>query len=71
MHKIRFKKAPFANMATILLERAITKLLTLKYPVLSLAEKEKRYRVPLPETSYKEGREKGRHRVLCPPQFNL
>jgi len=43
-HKIRSKKAPFANMATILLERATTKLLTLKYPVLSIAEKEKRHR---------------------------
>ena len=43
-HKIRSKKAPFTNMATILLERATTKLLTLEYPVLSLAEKEKRHR---------------------------
>ena len=31
-------------MATILLERATIKLLTLKYPVLSIAEKEKGHR---------------------------
>ncbi|KAH9022211.1 hypothetical protein EDB85DRAFT_1871470 [Lactarius pseudohatsudake] len=41
-HKIRSKKAPFANMSTILFERATTKMLTLKYPVLSIPGKEKR-----------------------------
>jgi hypothetical protein len=41
-HKIRSKKAPFANMSTILFERATTKMLTLKYPVLFIAGKEKR-----------------------------
>ena len=46
-HKIRSKKAPFANMATILFERATTKMLTLKYPVLSISGKEKRQREPL------------------------
>jgi hypothetical protein len=45
--KIRSKKAPFANLATILLERATAKMLTLKYPVLSIAEKEKRRREDL------------------------
>jgi hypothetical protein len=40
--KIRSKKAPFANLATILFERATAKMLTLKYPVLSIPEKEKR-----------------------------
>jgi hypothetical protein len=41
-HKIRSKKAPFANMASILFERATAKMLTLKYPILSFAEKKKR-----------------------------
>jgi hypothetical protein len=45
--KIRSKKAPFANLATILLERATAKMLTLKYPVLSIAAKDKRQREDL------------------------
>ena len=45
--KIRSKKAPFANLATILFERATTKMLTLKYPVLSLTGKEKRQKEDL------------------------
>ena len=63
-HKIQSKQVPFANMATILLERVTTKLLTLKSLILSIAGKEKGQRVPLSGTPHKEGRERGRHRVL-------
>jgi hypothetical protein len=45
--KIRSKKAPFANLANIIFERATVKMLTLKYPVLSIAGKEKRQREDL------------------------
>src|ERR1700744_2622996 len=41
-HKVRSKKAPFANIATLLYERANTKVLTLQYPFLSISPKEKR-----------------------------
>ena len=43
-HKVRSKKAPFANIATILLERANNKMLTLKYPLLAVPLKEKQKR---------------------------
>jgi hypothetical protein len=39
-HKVRSKKAPFANIATILYERASTKVLTLRYPFLAISSKE-------------------------------
>ena len=38
-HKVRSKKAPFANIATILFERANTKVLTLLYPSLNISSK--------------------------------
>jgi hypothetical protein len=41
-HKVRSKKAPFANIATTLCERACTKVLMLKYPLLALPSKDKR-----------------------------
>ena len=41
-HKARSKKAPFANIATMLSERASNKMLMLKYPFLALPPKPKR-----------------------------
>ena len=41
-HKVRSKKAPFANIATMLFERANGKVLRLKYPSLVICPKEKR-----------------------------
>jgi len=41
-HKVRSKKAPFANIATILFHRANRKVLTLLYPSLDIPLKEKR-----------------------------
>jgi hypothetical protein len=46
-HKVRSKKAPFANIATMLCERAINKVLTLKYPCLMAPHKNKRREKPL------------------------
>jgi hypothetical protein len=43
-HKVRSKKAPFANIATMLFERANNKVLTLHYPLISVPAKEKRKR---------------------------
>jgi hypothetical protein len=43
-HKVRSKKAPFANIATMLFERANTKALTLHYPSLIITPKETRKR---------------------------
>lgn len=43
-HKVRSRKAPFANISTILYERASNKVLTLKYPSLTISPKEKRKR---------------------------
>jgi hypothetical protein len=41
------KKAPFANIATMLHERASTKVLMLKYPLLALPSKDKRKEIHL------------------------
>ena len=41
-HKVRSKKAPFANIATMLHERATTKVLSLRFPELKIPPKEKR-----------------------------
>jgi hypothetical protein len=41
-HKVRSKKSPFANIATMLLERANNKVLTLRCPFLIIPPKEKR-----------------------------
>jgi hypothetical protein len=46
-HKVRSKKAPFANIATMLCERANNKVLTLKYPCLMAPHKNKRKEKPL------------------------
>ena len=43
-HKVRSKKAPFANIATMLFERANGKVLRLRYPSLAICPKEKRRR---------------------------
>jgi hypothetical protein len=43
-HKVRSKKVPFANIATMLFERANTKALTLQYPSLIIPSKVKRRR---------------------------
>jgi hypothetical protein len=43
-HKVRSKKAPFANIATMLYERANNKVLTLHYPSISIPSKQKRKR---------------------------
>ena len=43
-HKVRSKKAPFANIATMLFNRANAKVLTLKFPSLIISPKEKRRR---------------------------
>jgi Transposase family tnp2 len=43
-HKVRSKKAPFANIATILYERASIRVLTLRFPYLKISSKEKRNR---------------------------
>jgi len=40
-HKVRSKKAPFANIATMLFERANNKALTLQYPSLIISPKKK------------------------------
>jgi hypothetical protein len=39
-HKVRSKKAPFANIATMLFERGNNKVLTLQYPSLAIHPKE-------------------------------
>ena len=39
-HKVRSKKAPFANIATMLFERGNSKVLTLRYPSLTMCPKE-------------------------------
>jgi hypothetical protein len=41
-HKVRSKKAPFANIATMLSQRATKKVLLLKYPFLAIPPKDKR-----------------------------
>ena len=41
-HKVRSKKAPFANISTMLYERACIKVLNLQFPFLMLSPKEKR-----------------------------
>ena len=41
-HKVRSKKAPFANISTILYERAIIRVLTLRFPPLKMSPKEKK-----------------------------
>jgi hypothetical protein len=46
-HKVRSKKAPFANIATILTERASNRVLLLKYPSLIIPPKDKRKETPL------------------------
>ena len=46
-HKVRSKKAPFANIATMLCERANNKVLTLKYPCLTTPHKNKSKEKPL------------------------
>ena len=46
-HKVQSKKAPFANIATLLFERANGKALTLYYPCLSIPTKEKKIRAHL------------------------
>jgi Transposase family tnp2 len=43
-HKVRSKKAPFANIATMLFERANNKVLNLHYPLIAIPPKEKRKR---------------------------
>ena len=43
-HKVRSKKAPFANIATMLFERASIKVLSLRYPFLNVPPKEKKRR---------------------------
>ena len=43
-HKVRSKKAPFANIATILFERANNKVLALLYPSLDISSQIKRER---------------------------
>jgi hypothetical protein len=43
-HKVRSKKAPFANIATMLYERASIKVLSLQFPFLNISPKEKRKR---------------------------
>jgi hypothetical protein len=40
-HKVRSKKAPFANIATMLYERACIRVLTLRFPFLKISPKEK------------------------------
>ena len=55
-HKVRSKKAPFANIATMLFERANNKVLTLHYPSLIICPKEKRRReTSISVTSNKKG----------------
>jgi Transposase family tnp2 len=58
-HKVRSKKAPFANIATMLVERATNKVLTLRCPFLIIPPKKKRTIGPLyqPFTIKKEERE--------------
>ena len=46
-HKVRSKKAPFANIATLLFERANNKALTLYYPFLRISQKEKKTKANL------------------------
>ena len=46
-HKVQSKKAPFANIATLLFERANGKALTLYDPCLSIPTKEKKVRAHL------------------------
>ena len=43
-HKVRSKKAPFANISTMLYERASIRVLTLRFPFLKISPKEKRNR---------------------------
>jgi hypothetical protein len=43
-HKVRSKKAPFANIATLLFQRANSKMLVLQYPSLNIPPREKRKR---------------------------
>jgi hypothetical protein len=43
-HKVRSKKAPFANIATMLFERANSKVLRLHYPALTISTGEKKKR---------------------------
>jgi hypothetical protein len=43
-HKVRSKKAPFANISTMLYERASIRVLTLRFPDLKIPPKEKRKR---------------------------
>jgi hypothetical protein len=64
-HKVRSKKAPFANIATMLFERANTKALTLQYPSLIIPSKVKRRREHLYQSLLiKKSRDRRSLRIL-------